>query len=118
MKTNEQIKIVGEKYGKLCAESYQTTVYRLGEYFCEKILNFDRLLKITDKIIQVDILTKDCYLVGFCEAVLYEINLYTDDFTELRKCILKGGLEINRPAIERMMLVGVEVPEDITESIK
>lgn len=118
MKTIEQIKIIREKYGRDCDESYKKIILRFGDDFCEMVINFDRMLKLTDKIIQVDNMCKNKYLLAFSEALLYEINLYTDNFADLRKTVLKGGYELNKPSIDRMLQVGVKVPEDIISPCK
>jgi hypothetical protein len=79
----------------------------------ETKVDYDRLLDQARKIQKADKRESDNIPTEItAEALQYEFS-YNDNFDDLRSAVEKGGFENSQNTIERMLEVGVPVPEDI-----
>ena len=79
-----------------------------GEDFVNRDRVIDRAKKISEKDGKKEITNE-----SIAEAIQYETVL-GEDFSGIRKAIEKGGIELNRDVVQRMVDVGLDVPSDIT----
>ena len=99
--------LVLSEFGKNAVEAIDQQIKLFGDGF----VDVSRVLATTRKIMQFD---KSEGLQCIFEALFYE-PFYYDNFHDLKACIKKGGIDINRKNVERMLSVGVEVPTEIKE---
>jgi len=86
---------------------YTNAIDKYIERYGNDYINVSRVLSTANTINSIDNDT-----IGIYESLMYEPSYY-DDFIDLRNCIAKGGIELNMRSIERMLLVGVTLPEDV-----
>lgn len=108
MNTQEQNLIFSE-FGRSAVDAISKQIDLFGEEF----VNVQRVLATARKIQKVDSSTgMECMY----ESLNYE-PFYYDNFQDLKNCIKKGGIDLNRKNIERMVNVGVEIPTEIKEML-
>ena len=107
--TTQDQKLIFSEFGKDAVDA----IARQIDLFGEEFVNVQRVLATTRKIQQVD---RSTGLECIYEALHYE-PFYYDGFQDLKNCIKKGGIDLNRKNIERMLCVGVEVPTEIKEML-
>ena len=105
----EDQKLIFFEFGKDAADA----IARQIDLFGEEFVDVPRVLATTRKIQHVDMSEG---LECIYEALNYE-PFYYDGFQDLKNCIKKGGIDLNRKIIERMLCVGVEVPTEIKEML-
>ena len=105
----EDQKLIAFEFGKDAVDAISRHIDLFGDEF----VDVPRVLATTRKIRQVDMsVGMECIY----EALNYE-PFYYDGFQDLKNCIKKGGIDLNRKNIERMLHVGIEVPTEIKEML-
>ena len=105
----EDQKLISFEFGKDAVDAISRHINLFGDEF----VDVPRVLATTRKIRQVDMSEgMECLF----EALYYE-PFYYDDFQDLKNCIKKGGIDLNRKNIERMLHVGIELPTEIKEML-
>lgn len=107
--TTQDQKLIFSEFGSDAVDAISKQIDLFGEEF----VNVPRVLDTTRKIQQVD---KSIGMECMYESLFYE-PFYYDNFQDLKNCIKKGGIDLNRKNIERMLLVGVEMPTEIKEML-
>lgn len=105
----EDQKLISFEFGRDAVDAISRHINLFGDEF----VDVPRILATTRKIRQVDMSEG---LECICEALFYE-PFYYDDFQDLKNCIKKGGIDLNRKNIERMIYVGIELPSEIKEML-
>lgn len=108
MNTQEQ-KLIFSEFGRDAVDAIAKQIYLFGEEF----VNVQRVLATARKIQHVD---SSNGIECLYESLFYE-PFYYDNFQDLKNCIKKGGIDLNRKNIERMICVGVEIPTEIKEML-
>lgn len=101
---------IREKFGEVAYGIAKKQQEVIGEEFTD----LNRVERTADRIIELGGSDKGA---AVAEALLYEIG-YPDNFNDLRNAIKKGGIELNSQAVERMLEVGVELPNDILKEFQ
>ena len=101
----EDKKLISFEFGKDAVDA----IFRHINLFGDEFVDVDRVLATTRKIRHLD---RSDGLECICEALFYE-PFYYDGFQDLKNCIKKGGIDLNRKNIERMLYVGIELPTEI-----
>ena len=105
----EDQKLISFEFGKDAVDAISRHINLFGDEF----VDVPRVLATTRKIRQVDMSEgMECLY----EALNYE-PFYYDGFQDLKNCIKKGGIDLNRKNIERMLHVGIELPAEIKEML-
>ena len=105
----EDQKLIYFEFGKDAVDAITRHINLFGDEF----VDVPRVLATTRKIRQVDMSEgMECLY----EALNYE-PFYYDGFQDLKNCIKKGGIDLNRKNIERMLHVGIELPTEIKEML-
>ena len=105
----EDQKLISFEFGKDAVDAISRHIDLFGDAF----VDVPRVLATTRKIRQVDMSEgMECLY----EALNYE-PFYYDGFHDLKNCIKKGGIDLNRKIIERMIWVGIELPAEIKEML-
>ena len=105
-----------QKMKSLTFES-QKAIQNYIDRFGIEFTNVDRIVATAKNIMEVDRLTEKNDLQAVFEAINYESSYY-ENFYDLKSCIKKGGIERNMLCINRMIEVGIELPEEIINQIK
>ena len=108
MNTQDQ-KLIFSEFGRDAVDAISRQINLFGEEF----VNVPRVLDTTRKIQKID---RSTGMECMYESLNYE-PFYYDNFQDLKNCIKKGGIDLNRKIIERMIRVGVEVPTEIKEML-
>jgi len=93
------------------ATDYTNAINEYIERYGNDYINVSRVLNTANTINSIDNDT-----IGIYESLMYEPSYY-DNFIDLRNCIAKGGIGLNMRSIERMLLVGIELPINIMDMI-
>lgn len=107
--TIQDQKLIFSEFGRDAVDAIAKQIDLFGEEF----VNVPRVLDTTRKIQQVD---KSVGIECMYESLFYE-PFYYDNFQDLKNCVKKGGIDLNRKIIERMIRVGVEIPTEIKEML-
>ena len=105
----EDQKLISFEFGKDAVDALSRHIDLFGGEF----VDVPRVLATTRKIRRVDMSEG---LECIYEALNYE-PFYYDGFQDLKNCIKKGGIDLNRKNIERMLHVGIELPTEIKEML-
>lgn len=105
----EDQKLISFEFGRDAVDAISRHIDLFGDEF----VDVPRVLATTREIRQADMSEgMECLY----EALFYE-PFYYDSFQDLKNCIKKGGIDLNRKNIERMVCVGIELPAEIKEML-
>ncbi len=97
---------------------YGQTAYRIAKNQIDRIgseyTNLDRVKRNTEKIIKLGEKDKS---VAIAESLFYEIG-YSDNWTDLKNAVKKGGINNNIDSVKRLLSLGVKLPKYITDEYK
>lgn len=101
---------IRNEYGENAYIIAKNQIDRLGSEYT----NLDRVKRNTEKIIRLGEKNKSA---AIAEALFYEIG-YSDNWTDLKNAVKKGGISNNVDSVKRLLSLGIKLPKYITDEYK